>query len=360
MRKLDHITVRNFKSIRELELDLHHLNIFIGANGVGKSNFIEIFDFLNHILEKKLQRYTAEHGGADSLLHFGRKRSEYLELKLAFAGATTGYDIRLAPTVDDTFFFDAERVWFHKQESDTTPSIQQLGEGHKESLLSDYAERTESIIADVMNWRIYHFHDTSDSARIKQTGDLEDNNRLHSDAGNLAAFLYRLEQKHPDHFANIVAAIKMVAPFFDTFQLRPSRLNEQKIRLEWKEKGSDKYFNASSLSDGTLRFMCLATLLLQPELPSMIILDEPELGLHPAAIVLLADFLRQAAAKTQVLVATQSVTLVNQFVPEDIIVLEREGGQSTFKHLAQQDMQAWLDEYGIGDLWEKNVLGGRP
>lgn len=365
MRTLDHITVHNFKSIRELELQLHHLNIFIGANGVGKSNFIEIFKFLNNILDKKLQRYTAEHGGADSILHFGRKQSEYLELQLAFADAANGYDLRLSPTVDDTFFFDDECVWYHNKHRYSTPYIQHLGEGHKESLLSGYVERkatkvADYVMTDLMSWRLYHFHDTSDSARIKQTIDIEDNYMLHPDAGNLAAFLYRLQYKHPDYFANIVAAIKMVAPFFDAFRLYPSRLNEQKIRLEWKEVGSDKYFNGSSLSDGTLRFICLATLLLQPTLPSMIILDEPELGLHPAAIVLLADLLRNAATKTQVLVATQSVTLVNQFTPEDIIVLEREGGQSTFKHLAQQDMQVWLDEYGLGDLWEKNILGGRP
>ncbi len=216
------------------------------------------------------------------------------------------------------------------------------------------------VIHDLKSWKVYHFHDTSDSAKIKQTCDIEDNHDLHPNAGNLASFLYMLEKKNLDHFSNIVDAIRMAAPFFDRFNLKPSRLNDQKIRLEWKEKGSDSYFNASSLSDGTLRFMCLSTLLLQPNLPSMIILDEPELGLHPTAIMLLASLLRKASQTTQVLVATQSVTLVNQFVPENIIVLERQKGQSTFNRLDKKNMQDWLDEYGIGDLWEKNIIGGRP
>jgi predicted ATPase len=189
---------------------------------------------------------------------------------------------------------------------------------------------------------------------------LEDNRILRPDAANLAAFLYRLMQNNPDHYANIVDATRMVAPFLDEFVLEPSRLNQEKIRLEWREKGSDTYFNAFALSDGTLRFICLSTLLLQPILPSTILLDEPELGLHPYAITVLAELLRGAATRTQVIVSTQSVNLVNQFEPADIIVVEREEGQSVFRHLDKAEMGTWLDDYGLGDLWEKNIIGGRP
>ena len=208
--------------------------------------------------------------------------------------------------------------------------------------------------------KLYHFHDTSDSAKIKQTCDLEDNQILQPDAGNLAAFLFKIKEKNPDNFSNIEDTIKLAAPFFEGFNLQPSRLNEEKIKLEWKEKGTDDYFNASSLSDGTLRFMCLATLLLQPELPSTIILDEPELGLHPYAITVLADLLRAASHNAQVLVSTQSVTLVNQFSLENLIIVDRVDDQSVFKRPDKKEMDKWLDEYGLGDLWEKNLLGGRP
>jgi predicted ATPase len=169
-----------------------------------------------------------------------------------------------------------------------------------------------------------------------------------------------MQQKKPDHFGNVQDTVRQIAPFFDEFRLAPSKLNENKIRLEWKEKGSDAYFNASSLSDGTLRFVCLTTLLLQPELPAMVLLDEPELGLHPAAITLLAEMLSSAATRTQIIVATQSVTLVNQFEPESVWTVDREDNQSVFRHLSQQDMTTWLDDYGLGELWEKNVLGARP
>src|SRR5208283_1837977 len=197
-------------------------------------------------------------------------------------------------------------------------------------------------------------------AAVKGTADVEDNRYLRPQAENLAAFLYWMQQRQPDHFANIQDTLRQIAPFFEEFRLAPSKLNESKIRLEWKEKGSDAYFNASSLSDGTLRFICLATLLLQPELPKVVLLDEPELGLHPAAISLLADLLSSTATHTQVLAATQSVTLVNQFQPEEVWAVDREEGESVFRHLSKQDMSAWLEAYGLGELWEKNLLGARP
>ena len=210
------------------------------------------------------------------------------------------------------------------------------------------------------SWHVYHFHDTSATAKIKFPGDIEDNVELRDDASNLAAFLYLLRERHPAHYQKIVRSIQLVAPFFDNFDLKPSRLNPEKIRLEWREKGSDAYFNAHALSDGTLRFMCLATLLQMPDPPATILIDEPELGLHPYAITLLAALLRSAATHTQVIVSTQSVTLVNQFKPDDLVVVERQDNQSVFRRPDAQALAEWLEDYSVGELWEKNLLGGRP
>jgi len=365
MKKLDRIVITNYKSIRNLDLELSDLNVFIGANGSGKSNFIGAFKFLNHLIEGNLQTYTAERGGADTILHFGRKHSESMSFNLSFENGVNGYVCRLRASAEDNFFFQYEEVWYHMKHFYPRPKVEPLGGGHIESTLSQIRTKGGSHIAGYVldhlsSWRIYHFHDTSDSAKVKQTGDLADNRFLRPDARNLAAFLYRLEQTHKDHFDNIQDAVRLVAPFFDRFNLQPSELNPDKIRLEWLEKGSDAYFNASVLSDGTLRFICMATLLLQPQLPSVILIDEPELGLHPSAIAVLANLLQSAAQRTQVLISTQSVTLVNQFEPQDVVVVEREEGQSVFRRLDKADMTDWLDDYSLGDLWEKNVIGGRP
>lgn len=365
MNKLDTITIQNFKSIRSLDLKIKPLNILIGANGAGKSNFVSAFKFLNHLIDENLQTYTAKLGGAHRILYYGGKVSDTMSFEVSFNGGANGYTCVLDTSSEDSFFFEKEAVWCHDQDRFPAPLTESLGSGHVETRINKAVKEKAVGVADhvlrrLRSWKLYHFHDTSDSARVKLTGDLEDNFILHPDARNLAAFLYCLEQTEEDYFKNIQDAVRLVAPFFDRFDLHPSRLNPDKIRLEWKEKGSDTYFDAASLSDGTLRFMCLATLLLQPRVPSVILLDEPELGLHPYAITVLADLLRSASQKAQVIVATQSVTLVNQFAPENIVVVDRENGQSVFRRLDQADMSQWLDEYGLGDLWEKNILGGRP
>lgn len=362
MRALDRVEVLGFKSIRKMDLKLRSLNVLIGANGAGKSNFITIFSLLNHIVENNLQRFVGNAGGADSLLYFGHRQTNEIVFRLHFG--SNGYEAKLSVSRKNSLFFSEESCWFQGA-GYSKPYVVSLGSGHEETGLHEEATQRNGKIAsyvidDLRDWKVYHFHDTSDKAAVKKVCDIGDNVRLRPDASNLAAFLYLLKKKKSDHYERIVGTIRLVAPFFDDFVLRPDPLNTNKIQLEWKEKDSDAYFNAYSLSDGTLRFICLATLLLQPTLPSTILIDEPELGLHPYAITTLAGLLESAGKRTQVIVSTQSVPLVNQFSPSEIIVVDRDNNQSIFKRLDDTDMQHWLEEYGLGDLWEKNVLGGRP
>jgi predicted ATPase len=363
MRTLEKLTIKNFKSIREQTLELGKLNVFIGGNGVGKSNLIGAFRFLREIVNQNLTNYTGTKGGADTLLYFGRKRSSEMSFRLEFGEGDIGnaYYVKLKPTDDDSFMIATETAYYHERKKHPGPYVKEISFSSKESKLKTVTHIcAREAMSDLDSYRVYHFHDTSDTAAVKGTVDLEDNRVLRPQAENLAAFLYWMQEKQPDHFANIQDTLRQIAPFFEEFRLAPSKLNESKIRLEWKEKGSDAYFNASSLSDGTLRFLCLATLLLQPKLPMVVLLDEPELGLHPAAVTLLADLLSSAATRTQVIVATQSVTLVNQFEPDSVWAVDRQDNQSVFRHLSQADMTTWLDDYGLGELWEKNILGARP
>ena len=364
MRKeLDRVQVNGFKSIESLDLSLNRLNVFIGANGAGKSNFISLFQLISRIVNKNLQIFVGESGGPDALLRYGRKTTNELQILLGFGRNT--YQCVLVPTMENRLIFREEKVTFWG-EGHAKPYEKFLGSSHIETKLWDEVSQfgkadIASFAGETMSkWQIYHFQDTSVSAKVKQLCPINDNQFLRPDASNLAAFLYLLQQTHMPHYRNIVETISLAAPFFHDFDLRPSPLNANQIQLEWREKGSDAYFNAYSLSDGTLRFICLATLLLQPQLPATIILDEPELGLHPYAINLLAGMLREASQKSQVIVSTQSVTLVNQFEPEDIIVVDRKQKRSEFRRLQSADYAHWLDEYGLGELWEKNILGGRP
>jgi predicted ATPase len=363
MRTLEKLTIKGFKSIREQTLALGPLNVFIGGNGVGKSNLIGTFRFLREIVNQNLAGYVLTKGGADTLLHFGRKRSPEMSFRLEFGEGETSnaYFVSLRGTDEDSLIVASETAYYHERKKYPHPYHYSVAAMVRESLLKQAGHiTTNQVVRDLESYRVYHFHDTSDTAAVKGTVDLEDNRVLRAQADNLAAFLYWMQQKKPDHFANIQDTVRQIAPFFEEFRLAPSQLNQGKIRLEWKEKGSDAYFSASSLSDGTLRFICLVTLLMQPDLPAVVLLDEPELGLHPAAVTLLADLLKSAATRTQVIVATQSVTLVNQFEPEQVWAVDREDNQSVFRHLADADMSTWLEHYALGELWEKNVLGARP
>jgi predicted ATPase len=219
-----------------------------------------------------------------------------------------------------------------------------------------------NIVQAVERWSSYHFHDTSDASPPKRTQDVDDNRSLRSDGGNLAAYLFRLSHQFPETFARIVECIRRIAPFFAEFKLEPLAINPGKIKLEWRQHQSDSYLDGAALSDGTLRFICLATLLLQPDslMPSLILLDEPELGLHPAALTLLVEMLRSASDRHQILAATQSATMLDQLTPDEVIVAEQLDGASTFRRLDEASLRDWLDEYGLAELWLKNVLGGRP
>ncbi len=362
--KVKTIKIKNFKSIKEVNLDLKSINILIGANGVGKSNFIKFFNLLNNIVNQNLQNFITSKGGADNFLFFGRKSSESIFGNISFG--VNEYEFELKPTTENNFYFNKEITIYHSLKYDGTTK-RDLSSGNKETnLIRNFnQDKRESVVLYILramiSWKVYHFHDTSSTSKIKQESDINDNRSLRRDASNLPAFLYFLQEQHPDYFERIENTIKLIAPFFDKFQLEPLALNKEKIRLEWKHVNSDQYFNANHLSDGTLRMICLITLLLQPKLPDTIIIDEPELGLHPSAIQLLADLIKSVANEgKQIICSTQSVTLLNQFSPDDIIVVEREDNESKFKRLDEERLDDWLDQYAIGELWEKNVLGGRP
>lgn len=210
-------------------------------------------------------------------------------------------------------------------------------------------------------FEVYHFHDTSDRSPMKGNANIDDNITLNKNGANIASFLYYLKEKHPKHYARIEKTIASVSPFFGGFNLLPNRLNEKLIQLEWKQKGAtDTYFNAYQLSDGTLRFICLATLLLQPNPPKTIIIDEPELGLHPLAIHKVAALIKKAAVNSQVIISTQSVGLVNNFEPENIVVVNRKENATEFKRLNTEELTNWLEDYSLGEIWEKNIIGGQP
>jgi predicted ATPase len=362
----DYITIKGFKSIASLEnLELRPINIIIGPNGSGKSNVIGAFSFLHAIREGRLQDYVTAAGGAEKLLHFGSKTTKEISFYLSFVGQVNQYELKLSPA-DDDGLFPIEETAFSWNKADPKPNSTALKPRQhrlEAGISSSDLEGTAKWVRDRLGgWRLYHVHDTSSSSPMRKTAKVDDNEFLRSDGSNLAAFLYYLQEQHADSYGLIRRTIQRVAPFFDDFRLRPLKLKHDDIRLEWRHKNSDQYFDASSLSDGTLRFIVLATLFLQPKSyrPSAILVDEPELGLHPYAIGMLASLIRKASLETQVIVSSQSSLLLDHFQPEDVLVANRVEGRTEITRPDSAQLATWLQEYSLGQLWEKNELGGRP
>jgi predicted ATPase len=366
------ITIEGFKSIRKLEnFELRSLNVLIGSNGAGKSNFVGFFRLLRELISQRLQLALAKEGGADACLYMGPKVTRQLAAKLYFGN--NGYEFVLVPTADNRLVFANEATVYTGFRASRRPIS--IGSGHSEAIIKDRKHVRDRdgrrsgpryVYDAVSSWVVYHFHDTSPLAGVRLQGAINDNESLRPNAENLAAFLYRIRETNPPIYEKIRTIVRLAAPFFDDFKLRPVPANPDLIQLEWLQRDSDYFFRANQLSDGTLRFICLATALLQPSLPPTVLFDEPELGLHPYALTLLANLFQQAAKQygghisKQVIVSTQSASLLSEFAPEDVIVVEREQRQSTFRRLDSNQLSEWLQEYTLGELWQKNVLGGRP
>lgn len=364
MPELERISIKGFKSIGDVNnLELRPINVLIGANGSGKSNFISIFSFLRELREGKLQEYVLRSGGADRVLHFGSKNTDLIEIFLSFDDAVNQYRIKLQPTSGDDLFPEEEVVYFWDKRYPRPYNEVLRPAGSEAGISSDKVQRVASYVkAHFDNWRVYHFHDTSPSSPMKKTARVADNRFLRSDGSNLASFLYLLKKKHEASYRLIKAAVQRVFPELLDFSLEPTQLDSEFIRLEWRHAKFDNFFDTSSLSDGTLRFIALATLFLQPPeyRPSVILVDEPELGLHPSAIGVLSSLIKQSSVVTQVIVSTQSPLLLDYFSPDQVIVAELKDGSTNLTRLDSTALESWLVDYSLGQLWEKNEIGGRP
>jgi predicted ATPase len=370
MTRLSRITLEGFRSIHSATLDFGSLNVFIGANGAGKSNFIAFLQLLNFALSRGLQRYVQTRGPASALLHFGPKVTPVLRGAVEFQtdDGRNEYQCTLTHAQGDTLIFTHEEARYQIPGYPGPKVVPLGGGGHRESGLAEPWEESEPT-ARVMKWllgncRVYQFHDTSLESHVRRTPPADDNAYLRHDAGNLASFLLRLRGEYPREFREIERTINMVLPWFGNFVLEPQGLaDKQTVPLRWRMAGRPDYdLSVGQLSDGSLRIICLVTLLLQPEglRPKLFVLDEPELGLHPAAESLIAGLVKSAAKTSQVLISTQSATFLDHFSPDDVVVVENEEGRSTFSRQSSKELASWLERYSLGQVWQKDLIGGRP
>ena len=349
---LNRIIIDGYKSIHHVDLELRPINILIGSNGVGKTNFISFFRLINIIYEQRLHNYTMQNS-AERLFYYGRKQTKELKGYLEFGD--NAYGVTLQARNNGSLFIAEERSYYQSRPI----VVSNLDESY---IKGSTTFRDKWLREYLQSYKIFHFHDTSKGAPLRSSANINDNRFLKTDGSNLPAFLYMLQEKHPKTLKRIELTIRSVMPYFGNFSLAPSLLDESQINLQWSDmENNEKYFDANDLSDGSIRFIALATLLQQPTLPKVIIIDEPELGLHPTAIVKLAGMIKSVASRDcQVIISTQSVNLINNFDAEDIITVDRKDRQSSFNRLNNDTLQSWLNDYSLGELWTKSIINGQP
>ena len=371
---IESVRIKGFRSLADVEIDnLSPATVLIGPNGSGKSNFIRFFEMMRSMTARprRLAEFVALHGGADDQLFGGAQDSPRMKAKI-FMRTERGredYRFSLAHAHPDRFVFTDEAFRFNRGGRGAEATWRRLGSGHSEARIVEIARRGKSagaksrtvreIIHLLRHCTSYQFHDTSNHSNLKKKWDVEDSTDLRADGGNLAAILYRLKDEDLPRFESICQYIRHALPIFDRFEIKE---RYGKVSLRWKSKWIDKTIGAHLTSDGSLRFFALVTLLnLPPEmLPDMLLLDEPELGLHPAAVGLIGEMIKILAKERQVVVATQSPLLVDEFDLDEIVVLELREGRTRVRRFDGKKYGRWLERYSTGQLWEKNLLGGRP
>jgi predicted ATPase len=368
MAKLDEITLKGFKSIKELAaFKLGKLNVLAGANGAGKSNLVDFFRMLRAMADGGFQKFITNAGGADGFFFNGPKETKQIGAHLKFG--QNEYRFSLETTVAGEMTINDEATLYRGGQF--ASDWHKWGTAKKESGLPTWKDRKSSwgdypsaeahVYKAVSSWMVYHFHDTSSTAPMRRHCSVRDFRELRSDAGNIAAFLLKMREQNRPQYQRIRETIQLIAPFFDDFILEPEKQGESElVRLEWRQKGSTFPRQPWQFSDGTIRFICLATALLQTNPPSTVLIDEPELGLHPVAIEAISALLHEAARITQLLVSTQSPGLLSHFEPEHLVVVELAEGASVFRRLERESLEQWLDDYSLGELVRKDIIESGP
>ncbi len=372
---IESVRIKGFRSLADVEIsELPAATALIGANGSGKSNIMRFFEMLSWMLRsRQLGEFIARQGGADDQLFGGNRVTPRMEAEIVLNTdrGRNEYGFKLSHAHPDRFIFSEEAFRFSDRYHPTEAPWQYLDSGHLEAKIVEASQggsyyhavnpTTASVIVNLLrSCSVYQFHDTSDVSAFKNNWQISEGHQLRRHGGNLAAVLNRLEQQDVRRYEIICKQISRILPGFDRFVIEE---DYGKVLLRWKSKWSDKIFGPHLTSDGSLRFFALVTLLNLPAemLPNVILLDEPELGLHPAAISIIGGMIRSLSQEKQIIVATQSPLLVDYFSLDEVFVLDLEDGQTKCRQLSSGDYELWLqDNFTPGDLWRKNLFGEHP
>ena len=368
LERIESVHIKGFRSLADVRLDrIPNPMVLLGTNGAGKSNVLRFFEMLKEMAHLRLGEFTLRQGGSDDQLFGGARLTQRIEATVFFRTTLgrsrvmfvlqhahpdqmtiTGEQFRSLDPEDSEN--DAVYLFFDQPVGYESAFVQESGSSTADMRL----RKAAGLLADCAH---YQFHDTSDCAPVKTRWDVEDNHRLLGHGGNLASVLLSLQKNEARRFDLICKQIALVVPDFNGFQ---NVEHYGKTILRWRSKATGKTIGAHLTSDGSLRCFQLVTLLNLPDalLPRIVLLDEPELGLHPAAVALISQMVKSLAGRRQVIVATQSPHFVDAFGLKEVVVLELRDGRTEATKPDPSRFSRLLKDYSTGELWWKGVLGG--
>lgn len=388
MNTFDRIHVHGFRRLADVELKLRPLNVLIGANGCGKTSLLDVFSLLAASAAGQLKSCIKDMGGFDPNLSLqptgtgDKAKLMRFELERAVSNyAPLKYDITLRPS-GTSYQIPDESLTQHNDPSKPNP-MKHLESVHGRTRYFDTDENklkapaweydeTESALSQagkmyqeperfrttLASSTYYHALDVSPRAPVRLPQQMREALLPGKNGEDLVTCLYWMREASPDRFETIEDTLRVGFPGFERLNFPP--VASGLLALTWKDKDVKQPFYLHQLSEGTLRFLWLTTLLYSPGLTEVTLLDEPEVSLHPELLSVLADCLREASARTQLIVATHADRLVRFLRPEDVVTFELEEGISTAIRAEDLDLDAWLKEYTLDQVWEHGRMGGRP
>lgn len=380
--RFERIKVEGFRRLSSLALELRPLSVLIGANGSGKTSALELFSLLAASASGSLKSALSEMHGIGANLTAGKARGLYFELSMHIPSyAPLIYSLRIAPT---NVAYEVSEELLTQQRNQQPPPFKHIESRHGDvryyevpdgglvrpnwdhNPLETSLSQVPKMFSEPEDFRKrlassthYHVLDVAPRAPVRQPQPLRPADLPGRDGEDLVSCLFYMREADRDRYEAVEDALRTGFPGFERLEFPPVAAGT--LAMTWRDKHFSKPLFMHQLSEGTLRFLWLVTLLQSPGLTAVTLIDEPEVSLHPELLSLLSDLMREASARTQLIVATHADRLVRFLKPMEVIVMDLDDdGMATATWADQLDLEGWLSEYTLDEVWRMGRMGGQP
>jgi len=380
--RFQELSIHGFRRLCDVQLPLRPLSVMIGANGTGKTSVLDVLSLLAKSAQGKLSESISDLSGLSSILTYDRAEElrldismtvphyEPLRYSLELKQQAVAYVIKEERLSQQRLGHPGPFLHIDSHGSDIKyyevdqrnllrPNWEQRPFETSLSQVPKMFQQPEEFRNRLSSSTFYHVLNVDARSPVRLPQPMQPATLPGRNGEELVSCLYYLRETERDRFDAIQDTLRAAFPRFDRLDFPPVAAGT--LALAWRETGFSKPFYMHQLSEGTLRFLWLTTLLQSPGLTALTLLDEPEVSLHPELLSLLAEMLREASSRTQLVVATHSDRLIRFLLPKEIVLMDAgEDGMSTLKWADELDLDTWLRDFSLDELWSNGTLGARP